>query len=254
MKIWTMSDLHLEFSPDWELPAPRPQFDVLVIAGDLITRMERGVRWLHQRITDKLVIYVPGNHEGYSADIDRTVEKAREAAIGSNIRILQNELVDIEGVRFTGCTLWTDWCLNGNPEAAMSIAQEEMNDYKRIRKGRYAYRLRPRDTLLRHQQSCAFLAQTLSQPFRGKTVVISHHAPTRAACDVSAGAAPEILDAAYRSDLRYLMEFTHPDIWIHGHVHESTDRMVGRTRLIANARGYPDEPNPDFDPRLTIEI
>jgi len=253
MKIWTMSDLHLEFSPDWELPTPRPQFDVLVIAGDLITRMERGVRWLRQRISEP-VLYVPGNHEGYSGDVDRTVEKAREAAIGSNIRILQNELADIEGIRFAGCTLWTDWCLNGNPEAAMSVAGEEMNDYKRIRKGSYAYRLRPIDTLIRHRESCAFLTQALLQTFKGKTVVISHHAPVRAPCGIAPNAAPEILDAAYRSDLRYLVEFTGPDVWIHGHVHESTDRMIGRTRLIANARGYPDEPNPDFDPALTIEI
>jgi hypothetical protein len=35
--------------------------------------MERGVAWLLERVTDRPVIYVPGNHEFYGCDIDRTV-------------------------------------------------------------------------------------------------------------------------------------------------------------------------------------
>jgi 3',5'-cyclic AMP phosphodiesterase CpdA len=90
MLLWILSDLHLEFTPGWELPSgdTRPRFDVLVVAGDLIPRMERGVVWLLARLTDRLVIYVPGNHEFYDCDIDHTVEKARQAAAGTNVRIL----------------------------------------------------------------------------------------------------------------------------------------------------------------------
>jgi 3',5'-cyclic AMP phosphodiesterase CpdA len=82
MRFWVLSDLHMDLTKGWDLPAPseRPPYDVLVVAGDLISRMERGVRWLAERVTDRPVIYVPGNHEGYGADIDRTVEKARQAA------------------------------------------------------------------------------------------------------------------------------------------------------------------------------
>ncbi|WP_371259238.1 metallophosphoesterase [Bradyrhizobium sp. WSM1743] len=68
----------MELTRGWDLPAgdARPQFDVLVIAGDLIPRMERGVTWLLERVPDRPVIYVAGNHEFYGTDIDRTVEKA----------------------------------------------------------------------------------------------------------------------------------------------------------------------------------
>jgi predicted phosphodiesterase len=62
LRIWLLSDLHLEMSV-WDIPADRPQFDVLVVAGDLITRAERGVRWLRDRFPDSHVIYVLGNHE-----------------------------------------------------------------------------------------------------------------------------------------------------------------------------------------------
>ena len=77
--LWILSDLHLELTRGWDLPSgdARPRFDVLVVAGDLVPRMERGVAWLRERVPDRPVIYVAGNHEGYGCDVDRTVEKAK---------------------------------------------------------------------------------------------------------------------------------------------------------------------------------
>jgi 3',5'-cyclic AMP phosphodiesterase CpdA len=51
MRLWIMSDLHLELTRGWDLPTgdARPEFDVLVIAGDLVPQMERGVKWLLKR-------------------------------------------------------------------------------------------------------------------------------------------------------------------------------------------------------------
>jgi 3',5'-cyclic AMP phosphodiesterase CpdA len=62
-----MSDIHVELTNGWDLPDPaqRPDFDVLVMAGDLVPAMERGVNWLRARVTDRPVIYIPGNHEAY---------------------------------------------------------------------------------------------------------------------------------------------------------------------------------------------
>ena len=97
MRLWIQSDLHVEPTRGWDLPAAdaRPRFDVLVVAGDLIPRMERGVAWLRKRIPDRPVIYVPGNHESYGCDVDRTVEKAKQAAEGSKVFVLQNEAIQI---------------------------------------------------------------------------------------------------------------------------------------------------------------
>ncbi len=136
MLLWIVSDLHLELTRGWDLPLgnARPQFDVMVVAGDLIPRMERGVAWLRERVTDKPVIYVPGNHEFYGCDIDRTVEKARQAAVGTSIHILQNDAILIDHVLFAGATLWTDFELFGNRDHAMKRASEVMNDYRKIRK------------------------------------------------------------------------------------------------------------------------
>jgi 3',5'-cyclic AMP phosphodiesterase CpdA len=162
----------------WDLPVAdtRPRFDILVVAGDLTTRMARGVTWLRERVTDRPVIYVAGNHEPYGQDIDIDVEKARAAAAGSNVRILQNEACNIGGVLFVGATLWTDFALFGSPDYAMNRAVGIMNDYARIRKNSYADRLRPSDTVARHFESREFLVRTIHEaPTSRKVVVVTHH-------------------------------------------------------------------------------
>ncbi|MBR0804339.1 metallophosphoesterase [Bradyrhizobium japonicum] len=258
MLLWIMSDLHLESTNGWDLPASdaRPPFDAMIMAGDLVPRMERGVAWLRQRVTDKPVIYTAGNHEFYGCDIDRTVDKARRLAVGTNVHVLQNDTVIIGGVLFVGCTLWTNFTLFGNADLAMRQAAEGLNDYRRIRKRRYVERLRPIDTLRRHLESRAFIASATREARSSHTVVVSHHGSVREA--IRAGAENDILSAAYTSDCRELLQ--HVDLWVYGHTHEHRDFTVGRTRVVSNAKGYgPWRPgerwdNPNFDPNWVIEI
>jgi predicted phosphodiesterase len=255
-----MSDLHLELTRGWDLPSgdARPAFDVLVVAGDLITRMERGVAWLKARVADRKVVYVGGNHEFYGTDIDRTVEKARAAAAGSNIHILQNDTVTVDGVTFIGATLWTDFDLFGDAEYAMMAAGESMNDYRKIRLRNYELRLRPKDTLKRHMESRDFIARELRKSKVGPRVVVTHMGPHPDAA--RRGFERDISSAAYTSDCSDLMAMG-VDLWIYGHTHETRDIAVGGTRLVTNQKGYgpwaPREPtwdNEKFDPFFTVEI
>lgn len=258
MRLWILSDLHVNLTCGWDLPPAdkRPRFDVLIVAGDLVPKMERGVAWLHQRVTDRHVIYVAGNHEFYGCDIDRTVEKARETARGTNIHILQNDAVNIDGVLFAGATFWTDFGLFGNRDLAMRRAADRMNDYVRIRKRNYAQRLRPADTLVRHLESRSFIVRATQASQAERKVVVTHHGCARQA--MKAGGETDILSTAYTSDCRDLLELV--DLWIYGHTHESRDFTIGRTRIVTNAKGYgpwrPGESwdNPSFDPNCVVEI
>lgn len=102
----------------------------------------------------------------------------------------------------------------------------------------------------------------LHEPFDGRTVVVTHHAPHPDS--VHPRFAGNLLNPAFASDLSALMGPA--DLWIHGHVHDSFDYQVNGTRVIANPRGYalnrqsvqsPEQlewENPLFDPRLVIEI
>jgi len=260
MKIWTLSDLHLELSRLWTPPGldERPDADVVVVAGDLIPRMERGVRWLLEHFPDYPVIYVPGNHESYGTDIDRTVEKARLAAQGTNVHVLSDDTVVINGVRFLGATLWTDFNLFGNPILAMEAADSIMNDYRKIRWEGYSRRLKPDVSLARHLQTRRFLERELRNGFDGRTVVVTHHAPHPDG--ISRAHRHDVISAAYASDLSELITRVGPDLWIYGHTHLSEDRNLGRTRVVSNAKGYgpwyPKETweNPNFDPLKVVEL
>lgn len=259
MRIWTMSDLHLELTRGWDLPAAdaRPDFDVMVIAGDLTTQMARGVRWLQERVQDRPVIYVAGNHEPYGQDIDRDLEKARAAAAGSNVHVLENEAVEVAGpggpTTFLGTTLWTSFALRGDPEAGMRLAGEKMNDYRKIRVKDYRLKLRPENTLRRHQESRAFVARELAAHRGDRCVVVTHHSPLP---DPDGDA----LSVAFRSDLTDLILAGAPALWAFGHTHESVNTMVGRTRVVSNAKGYgpwsagETFENPGFDAGFVIEI
>ncbi|GKQ53561.1 metallophosphoesterase [Bradyrhizobium sp. Ce-3] len=281
MRLWILSDLHVELTRGWDLPSgdAQPNFDVLVVAGDLIPRMERGVRWLLERVPDKPVVYVPGNHEFYGTDIDRTVEKAVEAAAGTKVFVLQDRWIRLGDVTFAGATLWTDYALFGDEHRAMTVAADRMNDFKKIRVGRYVERFRPPHALLRHRKSRAFLeTESRKSQGNGKLVIVTHHAPMpswgRLVAPLRPGAKPtddEVLDAAYRSDLTSLMwpapiadgknALRPADLWIYGHTHESEDVIIGHTRIVSNAKGYGpwlpkqrDWDNRRFDPNLVIEI
>jgi predicted phosphodiesterase len=260
LRLWIQADLHIELTRGWDLPAAgnQPDYDVLVIAGDLVSRMERGVAWILERVTDHPVVYIAGNHEFYGCDIDRTVEKARALAAGTNVHILQNDTVVIGNVTFIGATFWTDFNLFGDVGHAMLAAAEFMNDYRKIRVGRYVYRLRPSHTLQRHKQSRQFIADELRKPKTGPRVVVTHMAPHPSA--ISPAFAEDITSAAYASDCSDLMAMP-VDVWIHGHTHGTYDRVIAGTRLVTNQKGYgpwlPKEPtwdNPDFDPNFVIEI
>jgi predicted phosphodiesterase len=276
--LWIVSDLHLESTRGWDLPSKdaRLRFDFMIVAGDLIPRMERGVRWLFERVPDRPVIYVAGNHEGYGCDIDRTVEKARQTAAGTRVIILQNDAVRIGDVTFIGATLWTDFDLFGDPRRAMRVAGDRMNDYKKIRVSRYAARFRPQHALARHLQSRAFFEAEMRKPRDGnKLVAISHHAPHpgRSFGQMSSRiplSDEEILTAAYRSNLTSLMlpspnarspNTLHPaDLWIYGHTHEFEDVTIGHTRVVSNAKGYgpwkhgETWDNVGFNPNFIVEI
>jgi predicted phosphodiesterase len=262
MKIWIMSDVHIELSFGWDLPPEdeRPDFDVLVMAGDLTPRMERGVRWLRERVPHKPVIYIAGNHEAYRCDIDRIFEKACEEASGSNVHVMENQSVVIAGVRFIAATLWTDFELFGDTVTAMRSVGRSMNDYRLIRTANYRRPLQPIDTRARHVATRAYIERELSQPFDGPTVVVTHHAPYRGA--IKAGHESDVVSAGHVSDLSTLIEDRQPDLWVYGHTHRSDDARVGKTRIVSNAKGYGPHSrlglasweNLDFDRSLVVEL
>lgn len=111
----------------------------------------------------------------------------------------------------------------------------------------------PEQALALHRESRAWLEERLSEPFDGKTVVVTHHAPHPGS--ISPKYLGDALTPAFVSDLTDLIGRHQPDMWIHGHVHHSCDYVVPetKTRIVCNPRGYGYE-NPSFRMRLVVEV
>jgi Icc-related predicted phosphoesterase len=248
MRAQILSDLHIEFGKfDFDFS----NIDLLVLAGDVHTG-DKGFSWIADKVKTIPVLYVLGNHEYYRNSYPKLLFKLRDKSKGTNIHVLEKETIIIDGVSFHGLTLWTDFELFGNPEIAGYECQKRMNDYQMIRIDPSYSRLRSIDTHIMHYESLRWLEKSLENSKTKTNMVISHHAPSMKS--ISDEFRADILSSAFASNLEDFILKYQPDVWIHGHVHHSFDYWIGKTRVICNPKGYPDEAYNGYNPKLTIEI
>jgi len=153
-----------------------------------------------------------------------------------------------------GATLWTNYRAFGESNVAgvMNACATGMNDHRLIGWQKQPWlRFRPEEAALLHHQSKTYLAKVLATEFAGPTVAISHHAVHWDSVHPRFRSDP--VTAAFVSDQSALIEAHQPTLWVHGHVHNSSDYRVGKTRIVCNAHGYGSE-NPDFDGALVVEV
>jgi predicted phosphodiesterase len=259
MRLLILSDLHREL---WRSKAPiintaLSNPDVIILAGDIDTGA-KAVSWAAQTFADLPVLYVHGNHEGYGKNLDDVQDEIRDACTKvKNVHFLNCSEHVIGMVRFLGATLWTDFKLFGDDDrqAAMREAEDVMTDYKRIRLANKGYRkLRAADTAQYHAVQVSWLSSKLSEPFPGKTIVITHMAPSLCSVPDQFSTAPT--SAAYASRLDPLVK--QADFWIHGHMHESFDYLLGNCRVLCNPCGYISKDgrpeNREFDPNFIVDL
>jgi 3',5'-cyclic AMP phosphodiesterase CpdA len=286
-----MSDLVVERHP-LALPAPLPDFDALVVAGDVSDDLQTSVAWLARslggRQGSRPVVLVPGNREFWGGpdgggDIADILARGRELASRVGIALLSDDGLRVDdgrgtGLYLLGATLWTDWALHGSRRAthARGHARHHLSDCRRIRRaGALPYL--PHDAGGAHARSRAFIEDALGSivaqatGFRAspvalvqdarpgdRAVVVTHHAPS--VRTLPPEVLPELSDAwvgaSLASDLEGIMSgWGAPTLWIHGSVPGPVDVTVGRTRIVANPRisGWPGGRAP-FNPTLIVEV
>lgn len=240
-RIWIVSDLHMDHGRI-DLPVPS-EADVAVIAGDVVDD-----EWLAGIAARIPTVYVAGNHDFYNKDW--YTRRAELAAIPT-LHFLDDDVAVVAGVTFAGATLWTN--MNDGDHSAIEAAADYMNDYRHIRMGKD--QLRPWATVAMNEnsvQAIKWATKIAPRLVAGPVVVVTHHAPSFRSVHqrfVGAGA----INYAFASNLDNLVEESGAAIWVHGHVHNNFDYMIGGTRVICNPYGYPGE-NPEFDPALIVEV
>lgn len=261
MKIQLLSDLHLDVNTGFA-PHAAQGADVCVLAGDVApggVGLELFENW------PVPVLYLPGNHEYDGQDFD-------EAHALLQQRCKQHGLVWLERatwqhdafseVRFVGTNLWADFesLLSLLPkqaplavklsqrEKAMSAANFWLYKANTQRHGKLFDAAALREEALTCQH---WLNVKLQKPFAGKTVVVTHFAPSLRSADPRYGLQPGT--AGFCNALDDLCR--HAALWLHGHLHCPSDYTVNGCRVVANPLGYEKKgEQKHFKPQCVIEI
>ncbi len=281
MNIQLLSDLHLEAHPHF-VPKPATGADLLVLAGDVGSYQEGS-----QLADDDFglarfsplpqhagwptpVLFVPGNHEYDGQDFDTADLRLRKTCDRLGIAWLERETLHLQGVRFVGTTLWSDFDALADDENVTDLARRLKMRDKAFRAANFYLR---KTGGTRHGEPflaapmraqgliCQEWLQTaLQSPFDGPTVVVTHFAPSLRSADPRYGLVPGT--AGFCNALDAL--FPHAQLWLHGHLHAPSDYTAKGTRsdgsawqcrVVANPLGYARKGEQDaFLPQCSVTV
>lgn len=248
MKIFYASDLHIEFEDNCKtLRFAGLDADVAILAGDIGAGIG-GIQWAAE-VFEIPVIYVLGNHEFYHHDYHQLRLDARKSAEALGVHLLDEDVLEIDGVRFAGCTLWTDYQANGLPEVAKQIAAQVMPDHSCITVSESEL-WSPDEAHRTHSDSVQWL---LDQ--EGIDVVVTHHCPTLAAIGHRHSA--NEYTPLFISNLDEVIARVNAKAWVFGHTHCCVDlEHSSGTHIVSNQYGYPDEDQAEigWDPVATLSV
>lgn len=249
MRLLILSDLHLESMPFPDAFRPAlPDFDVLVSAGDIWSaNVGRGFEILRKIAGSRRVVAVLGNHEHFRGEINATMATARRAATATGILLLEGDAVDLDGVRFIGATLWSDYKLAGTIDDASPTGEDIRVCGENLELPFTVGAARQLHFAARKR-----LAHLINKESPLPRVVLTHHAPLPD-CVAPADNGQWIAGNS-ASDLSNLTDTGRVELWVHGHIHRSIDmRRPAGTRILCNAAGTLFS-NPRFDEHLVVEI
>lgn len=252
MKIWLVSDLHLDHERNYGktfldriFPANRSKADTLVIAGDWCSTWNEDLtKDLFSRVSGlyEHVLAVPGNHEMWRtfrnpnvtpAMVNKALRKVESDC--PNVTIFTEPAVyNIGGVRFLGGTMWYP-----NPSGLVGVDQDFV-DFRAVKALRGWF----------FKQHAAFRTQLENS---APDVVISHHMPHPKSSDPQFAGSSQ--NHYFMQDMTETIKKVAPKLWLHGHGHFPADHVVEKTRVVVNPRGYPHEfkTRPPYTPKL-IEV
>ena len=269
------SDLHLEgfsgrdpltLAVDFLPHDDRDTESVLVLAGDISSDPGQLIGFIGAVMPRfHRTIFIPGNHEYYRHNYDawnKTMqERFENYCPGLRFALGEVGMFAENGVRYIYTTLWGD----GGPTLAdQGAVGWYLNDFRLIKRDGHGdpnYRKIPRnftvpDMIGIFKGQKATLDAWLKGPYDGKTVVITHHLPSRRLVsarfwpkDGSDGA-----NGGFVGQCDDILAYDHaPSIWIHGHTHDTIDTQLWKTRIVCNPAGYRGEWNSPHNSFMTAE-
>lgn len=258
-KFHVLSDLHIDSYARCDLPVmdiPTTDCDALLVAGDT-SNSDMGIRWLinqSERLA-KSIFVILGNHDYFGENVRTFDEHICKLTQNTGVTFLQQDSVDFMGVRLLGCTLWTDYQFEAQPDTLLQ-AEGLMYDYRAIKVDNRLFV--PQDSIDLHQKHRQWLFTELQKAHEQNMpcVVMSHHGISPHSVSQKYAHLPT--NAAFLSDFSdWLAADFAPKLWIHGHTHEAFDYVQGNTHVVVNPRAYPNEISSTgivFDSQKVVEM
>ena len=261
MKFKLLSDLHLEFYgrkpfgrdaiPEWEpTPTDEDKNTILLLAGDIHVG-EKALPWI-EKMCERFqeVVYILGNHEFYNNEVNDVRDYWKTVFQGGNFTFLDNETLYLDNVRIIGGTLWTEV----TDPFAIWEGPRKMTDYQitTVREQGTTLKMNVQHTNRMHAATREYIRKELEQPWKGKTIVMTHHLP-HPLCVAERFKTDRLTDF-FMTNLDYIIEKYDIDYWVHGHTHDNVDVEVHDTRILCNPMGYHGvQLNQDFNEGLVFD-
>jgi len=228
--VQILSDIHIDKHDDlgasfWRT-LRKGDADTLVMAGDICElRFPDRLREVLAAVAPryKHIVYVPGNHEFWGMNPFHAWKRLKKIQREvPNFHPLNNELVELDGQRFYGGTMWF-----AAPPPELAHMKKKWPDYLYVEKFEpWAY------------DSNRLFREEFEQVVAGD-VVITHHMPSYQS--VAQRYIGDKSNHFYVSPMEDQILHRKPAIWVHGHTHNSFDYTLGETRVVCNPLGYPHE-------------
>lgn len=277
VKIQIVSDIHLEFRNYNFGKIIKPSAPILCLLGDICVcgtkddweKYKNFIKNLSPLF--KYIIHVPGNHEYYTNNRNITTEDTiqgidnklkRFSKAIPNLFFLNNTTLKLninnKSYVFIGSTLWTHV-----EQKNRKYVENRMNDYSMIHFNNSKPK-NPTDILTwkptkkytvddmskLHKKSVRYIIKELknTKP-RDIVIILTHHKMYKSKPPT------DILSQAYESDLFTSVIKPQPNLKLiaYGHTHVRDDRLISRTRIVSNPKGYPNEPT-KFNDAFVVQL
>jgi predicted phosphohydrolase len=225
--------------------------DVLVLAGDIASGSSNTMDVIKHFLDQGFpkVVYVPGNHEYYGSTIKHFDDKLLDLCENTrNAHFLRPGTVTIDGVMFTGATLWTNF--SDNP-IVQSYCGRGINDFRQIKN------FKTRDAYDLYYKHLDYIKSSYETRGDKPVVVVTHFLPARECIAPHWKHSGGLLNDYFANDLGSMIADMENTTWLFGHTHDATDFEIGNTRLVCNPHGYHGSGETEsngFDPFKTIVV
>lgn len=246
-RIQYISDIHTEFYGN-ENPLDRFEIlgDVLVIAGDLSVsdRVIPVLNTLGKNNLNKQIIYIPGNHEFYTAKtipVKEILNNVKNNITQRNINILYRDIITINDINFIGCVGWPD----GSNGLIGTWKHRVYNDFHQI----FGFLENWQSW---GQQDRDFIKASLENLKEQKNIVITHFLPVTGL--IAKEFKDDYLNGCFANNWINWIIKTNAKHWIYGHSHINIEKKIENVNFYSNQVGYKHEINEDFVPYKYFEI